>query len=180
MARTRARIVAGALITLLVTVGCERRAKIEQPKNYDNNGVQFRYPANWRVTEDSQEGDLRHLHIETPGAAIVAIQIWHSSDADIRQFAKDFSSSATENTPKYARTKASTFSEPIKGGAFETITEKFVVTVLTEEVPHVRRFLKKTIGGDSIFIIYQVADEDETLVSAGFDQIVSSFNYRAQ
>src|SRR5437016_14586787 len=108
MARIGARIVSGALISLLVTVGCERRAETEQSKNYDNNGVQFRYPANWRVTEDSQDGNLRHLHIETPGAAIVAIQIWYSSDADITQFAKDFSSSATENTPKYARTKAST------------------------------------------------------------------------
>jgi hypothetical protein len=180
MARTTARIAAGALITLLVIVSCEKTAQVDQPKSYENNGVQFRYPANWRITEDSAEGNMRHLLIETPGAAMVAIQIWHSDDVDIKRFAQDFSSSAAENTPKYAGIKASTFSEPSKVGAFEAITENFAVTLLTEKVPHVRRYRKKKLAGDAVFIVCQVAHEDERLVSGGFDQILSSFDYRTR
>ena len=87
----------------LLLVGCgERSVKIDNPRAYNNAGLEFEYPRNWKVTEDVQQEELRYLFVESPGDALLIIQIFSADDAlDIQDFAKRFAQTAgTRATPR--------------------------------------------------------------------------------
>jgi len=48
---------------------------------------------------------------------------------------------------------------------------------LGEEVPHIRFYKQKLFGNSVVYVIGQVANEDEDFVAVGFDQITSSLQY---
>jgi len=48
---------------------------------------------------------------------------------------------------------------------------------LGEEVPHIRFYKQKLFGNSVVYVIGQVANEDEDFVAVGFNQITSSLQY---
>ena len=135
----------------------------------------FKYPGNWEITEDEQQAGLRVLIVETPGAAIVVIQIYSAGDAlEIGDFAESFTRVARGDNP-LGIISASEFSGLEKSDGDEILTERFSLGLLGENVPHTRIYRRKT-GDDKVcFIVAQVADEDLSKVNMGFEQIFSSF-----
>ena len=78
------------LITFLFTlIGCgERSADIKHPKSYFKNGLKFSYPGNWTITSDEGPASFRSITVETPGEAIVIIQIYDASEVtSLREYA---------------------------------------------------------------------------------------------
>ena len=70
------------VIALFLFVGCgERNAATDNPTSYSKAGLEFEYPGNWTVTEDTQQAGLRFLIVESPGDAVVIIQIYPTDDA---------------------------------------------------------------------------------------------------
>ncbi len=166
------------VISLLLLVGCgERSAKTDNPRSYNKAGIAFEYPGNWEVTEDEQLAGLRYLFVETPGDAIVIIQIYSADDAlEIRDFAQNFARSAQEETP-FGNVSASVFSSVEKSNGYEILTERFSITLLGENVPHTRIYRRKPVDNKVCLIVAQVAVEDLSKVTMGFEQIFSSFKY---
>jgi hypothetical protein len=166
------------VIALLLLVGCgERFATTDNPRSYNKAGMGIEYPRNWKVTEDTEQAGIRNLFVETPGNAIVIIQIYSAKDAfGIKAFAQNFARSAQEETA-VGNVSVSRFSSVERSNGHETLTEPFSITVLGENVPHTRTYRRKTIDDKVCFIVAQVADEDRSKVTKGFEQIFSSFGY---
>lgn len=58
-------------LALGLSLGCgEPSAQVSQPKLYSKDGVEFRYPGNWKVTEDASHPDFRYIIVESPGGAV--------------------------------------------------------------------------------------------------------------
>ena len=168
--------VACLVIAMLLLVGCgERSATTVGPRIYDRAGVEFEYPQAWEVTTDTQQAGPRYLFVETPGAALVIIQIHSADDASaIQYFAQDFARSAREETA-VGNVSESTFGGVEEADGYEIVTERFTITLLGVNVPHTRTYRRKSIADNVCFIIAQVADEDRSKVTKGFEQIFSSF-----
>ena len=58
-----------------------------------------------------------------------------------------------------------------KVAGFEGIEETFDISILGISVPHKRIFLSKKIADRQVFLIYQVAIEDESQTETGFNLI---------
>jgi len=170
--------IAAALVALLLTfAGCERKARTDKPKHYSGGGVQFDYPANWKVAEDTELGTIRHIVVETPGNALAIIQIYPAAEAsDIKTFAEQFAAAAKENIP-IGEVTPSTFGEVVQSDGYEVLGETLSFTVLGQRVPHSRTYRRKVFGDAVAFIITQVSDEDRTNVMPGFEQLSQSFSF---
>jgi len=63
-------------------------------------------------------------------------------------------------------------------GGYEILTERFSIALLGEKVPHTRTYMRKSVANRVCFIVAQVANEDRSKVTEGFELIFSSFTYR--
>lgn len=171
--------IAAALVALLPALaGCERKARTDEPNHYSVGGVQFDYPANWKVTEDTELGAIRHIVVGTPGNALAIIQVYPAAEAsDIRTFAEQFAAATKESVP-LGEVTPSTFGEVVQSDGYEVLGETFSITVLGQRVPHSRTYRRKAFGDAVAFIITQVSDEDRADVMAGFEQLSQSFSFR--
>lgn len=160
-------------------VGCgERSAETDNPRAYNNTGLTFEYPRNWKVTEDSQQESIRNLFVESPGNALLIIQIYSADVAlDIQEFAEGFAQSAKDDTP-LGSVPDSVLGNVNNSGGYEILTERFSIALLGEKVPHTRTYMRKSVANRVCFIVAQVANEDRSKVTEGFELIFSSFTYR--
>ncbi|MCG8526206.1 MAG: DUF4720 domain-containing protein [Opitutales bacterium] len=161
------------LIILLFLSGClEPRANISSPKSYSNLGIQFEYPKNWKITEDEQDDFVRYLFIESPGDAIVILQIYGKEDKlDLENFAHDFSDNAKNELP------IGVFSDSTFEVTGDYLEEKFTISLLNESVPHRRKYALRDYNEQICFIVFQVAEEDLDKTNPGFDLIIKTLKY---
>ena len=166
------------LIAILVVSGCgEPKADIETPKSYDNSGLTFNYPKNWTITEDIVEGEIRYVFVETPGDAIVIIQLLPKSDSGtVEEFSRSFSSEMVESISIGEVIEINFDALDLQNG-YSRIKEEFSISLLGEEVPLVRTYWSKDYEGLRCFIICQSAPEDLAKVAPGFDLIAWSLKY---
>ena len=169
------------LFGLLVLIGCEKTeppAKIDKPVSYDHQGVKFQYPSNWKVTEDTQENNIRYLSIDSPAYAVSQIIILSRAEAlKLKNFAKEFSSSINKEMP-LGKTKHSVFSpiqRHIKKSVFHGIKEKLNINIAFISVPHTREYFRQDINNRVVFYVNQVADEDYQKTMGGFSLILDTF-----
>jgi hypothetical protein len=166
------------LLALLAHPGCERVATVKTPKIYDKDGIHFEHPGNWKVTADSEREGVRSSFLETPGQATVTIQIYLETEAlELEDFARQYSSNVHKEMPRYLSIGNSTFGGPEDANGYQSLTEQFSVSVLGQEVPHIRFYKQKQFGDNIVYIICQVSNEDEDFVAIGFDHIQSSLQY---
>ncbi len=167
------------IMALLLLSACERNARTDNPKSYNNAGIEFEYPGNWKVTEDSQQAGFRYLSVETPGDAIVIIQIYPTKDAlEINEFAQWFAQAFKEEIP-FGTISASKFSQVKKLEGYENLTEQFSIILLGEDIPHTRIYIRKPIDNRVCLMVAQAADEDHSKVIRGFEQVFTSFRSKA-
>ena len=91
-------------------------------------------------------------------------------------FVREFSSNAQQELPRFATSTASTFGEPEERDGYKSVSEQFSIKAVGEGVPHTRIYKQKRFGSKMIYVVSQVASEED-LVVAGFDQITSSLQY---
>ena len=165
---------------LLLCTGCgEEGARTDQPRTYSQAGLSFEYPENWAVTKDETQEGLRYLFVESPGDAILIIQLYNAGNAmGIRDYAAAFAQSAKAETPVGTLVDLAP-GRVVQSGGFEMLTAPFSISLLGEMVPHTRTFRRKRVADRTCFIVSQVADEDRPKVDAGFELIASTFQYQA-
>jgi hypothetical protein len=167
-----ATIIFLSAITLL-SLSCEKAAAVHNPKKYSASGLQFKYPGNWKITEDNQENMIRYTFVETNGDALTIIQIYPSDMApDIGMFAKDFSNSAKNQTK--LKIGESVFNTDTVLPDHKTINERLTMSLLNVDVPHIRIYKRVNFKDKIVFLIGQVSIEDMKIVIDGFNMIFSS------
>ena len=167
-----------SIILIFLLTGCEKAADVSSPLNYDKHDIRFSYPANWRVGEDVEQGNFRYIIVETPGDALFMVQVFSDQDPiPLDELAENFSARAKEATP-IGDVSESTYSDiekSIGSDTLEGIKEEFSITVLDEEVPHIREYYFLDADGKCVYLICQVATEDLPKVEPGFNLILGSF-----
>ena len=170
------------LVVLLgATLGCsEKRADVDDNERYKRNGISFDYPGNWKVTEDTEIDGFRYLFVETPGDAIVKVEIYANKDSfslldfvhlDIESFNSEMKGIfKVGEKSEIAATK-----KTVGNNVFDGYEQKFDITILGVEVPHIKEFYLLKSDTVSAYIVYQVVTEDLGLVEGGFAQILGSF-----
>ena len=155
--------------------GClEEVADLSEPKSYDANQITFQYPKNWQITDDSFSPALHNVFIQSNGEAIVIVQSYQSDIAeDLETFSKNFSESAKSETElgKISDSKIEAIPE---NSGFESMQEKWELTILGVSVPFQRIYGTKKIADRQVFIIFQVAEEDYSKAVPGFHLIRDS------
>lgn len=160
----------------LIVTGCgEPTADVATPKHYDKNGLTFQYPGNWKIDEDEElEGGIHHLILETSGDALVVVQLFPLELADpLEGYAREFSIQSNAALP-FGKMVDSKFTPMPEKAGFARLQEDFSMKLLTETIPHLRRYGNRDFGGKRCFLICQVATEDLSKVQAGFEQIEAS------
>jgi len=158
----------------------EPAADISKPSNYNKNGIDFSYPSNWEVTEDSQVEDVRYLFIETPGDAIVIMQLYTQENAsDLQEYAEWFSSVSKEETPLAERITKNFSTVVLKtnNGSIKGVRENFSIKLVGINIPHRIDYYRINGKQYAAYIICQSATEDLKKVAPGFALITKSFKF---
>lgn len=166
------------LCILIIIAACEQNADTSKPLNYAKDTISFAYPENWTVTEDKQEDDVRYLFIETPGDAIVLVQIYPIQDAvSLKEYAEWFSKEVIKETPVAERSVGNfeDINRTINGVTLTGMRQKFSITLLGIDVPHTAEYYRIEKGNKVAFLISQTASEDLAKVNGGFELLLGTF-----
>jgi hypothetical protein len=182
--------IAAALLALLLLAGCESVPEVGSPRSYSRDGISFSYPANWSVTEDVvQPGEprYRYLFVESPGSALVVVQVYEPGlDLSVQDFAAEFSRRTAEETedlarlgplePIRARTGGAVPVRAVVAGASRVGVEQWLsVSAAGQDVPHKLRAFRVETPSATVFLVVQASLEDWSLVAPGFDLVLESF-----
>ena len=164
---------------LIGIVGCEETADISDPLKYEKENLNFLYPRNWKVSEDIQDKNgLRYLFVESPHAAILAIQIYSKANASsLREFAEWYSSQRNDEITlaDIKKTSFSTIEKIVLNHKTKGLIEEFTIKLLGIDVPHTCEYYIVNSGNKVAFLVSQSATEDLKKVKPGFDLINKTF-----
>lgn len=173
------------IVTVYIAlVGCsENEADIDGKKRYEQDGVSFDFPGNWKITDDVEEGGYRYLFVETPGDAIVKIKIYSNDQSfSLSEFVElDIESLKSEMPYLFKLDEKSEIvkiQKTIGNKTLDGYKFQFNLSVLGINVPHVQEYYMFKSDSESAYILNQVAVEDLDKVEAGFSQILGSFKNR--
>lgn len=155
--------------------GCgEPAADVAVAKKHHQDGIAFQHPGNWKVTEATATDGFHHVMVETPGDALVIVQVFPAdSAATLKEYADAFSAAAAEEAP-FGVVSKSKFAELDPNEGWSRLKETFIIQVLGVEAAHTRLYHARDFGNWRCFVLCQTADEDWSKVEAGFRQVVSS------
>ncbi len=170
----------GVLLALAAMLGCgETRAKTGQPRGYEHDGLSFEYPGAWEVSADVEDEAVRYVLLESPGEAILLVQVYPAAEAmGLEAFAAAFSESALEE-PHGAGIGVSSFGKVEMKQGMEGLAEYFTVRMDEQSLPHTRHYRRYPAGDRVCFLIGQAPDEEEAEMIEGFHLVFSSFGYDA-
>lgn len=158
--------------------GCEKAADISVPASYAKESLSFSYPQNWKITEDVKQQRTRYIFVESPGNAILIAMTYSKDDSvSLEEFAKRFSSQNKEEL-SVGKMEQSTFSpieKTIHGKEMKGIGESFSMTILGEQVPHIREYYTVNSNSEVAYLVTQTATEDLSKTKPGFELVLSSF-----
>ena len=170
------------ILTLLCIMSAcsEREADIRNQTKYEKEGLTFTYPANWVVTEDIENEGGRFIFVESPGDAIVKIEIYPFDESfELKEFVElDIEGLAREIPGILAMEGGNEIKEiktSINGIDFSGYKYDFNVSIVNIDVPHVSEFYSFSSPNKVAYLTNQVASEDLEKVNTGFQLVLSSF-----
>ncbi len=166
------------------------QAHAAPPLVYSKDGVSFEHPVGWKVTEDvvaQDETRMRSIDLEGPNEAVVTLMFSpFFSVQDIEKFAaaaaRNRADAARANTAQQARmgpVTATPITRQIAGKENKGVSQRFVVSMLGQNLPHEARFFKAALEGTTAIIMTQVADEDAKAAEPGFAMALDTLRYTA-
>ena len=159
-----------------IQFGGEEEADLANPKTHRSEGLAFAYPGNWEIDGHQNTGPFHSFFVNTPGDAIVIVQVYPIEIADdLKTFAREFSENAAFSSA-LGSVQDSVLTELPSQGGYAWMREEFDIEValLRTSVPHKRLYASKDTQERRIFLILQVAGEDYSKVEKGFRLIGDS------
>lgn len=162
-------------------LGCAQPADILNPHAYDDSGLSFNYPGNWRVKISDEEGGIRSIDVESDQSAMTFII---DMPSDIAMSADEFESSFLRGYSKSLETEGGslTIEQTVRVEASidgqVRVGKKSRINVKTQEnqeIFHQIMYIYPHEWGMT-GIIFQVADHDLPDTIEGFDLIISTIH----
>lgn len=166
------------IIFILFVSGCYDRADVSSPSEYRRENITFLYPDNWEVTQDVDRNDFRYLFVESPGDAIMIIQIYMKEDAlSLRDFVEQFAGKTKQEIPlgKTDNNYISTVVKTTATGPKTGLRERFALVIGDTQIPNIREYFRLEMKNKGIFLISQTPEVTSKRVASGFDLILESF-----
>jgi hypothetical protein len=177
------------LLGAFLVAACESVPELREPQSYSRDGISFRYPGNWSITEDMVRTGFprfRYLSLESPGSATVIVTCHEPRlDLSVEEFAAEFHRKALEETEKlplgpfepFSAQTGKTVSVQSAVGGIPThgVEQSFSISAGSQRLPHRFRAFKVESESATAFLLVQAADEDWDLVAPGFDLVLGSF-----
>lgn len=183
----RRAVVPLALLGFLAAAACERRPDLAHPRRFDEGGLAFAYPGNWKAkTEAAATGTTRSITVESPGSGLVMIEEFKPAiPIEPGKFLDELLGQMKRITAGRTRgfvTIAGLASRPVErrilGAPRAGLRYTFRMAVLGEQVPHTQEGYSVVLPDRTLVFVLQVADEDRRLVEAGFAKILDSVAVR--
>ncbi|MDZ7862974.1 hypothetical protein [Acidovorax sp.] len=159
---------------------------------YSKDGVSFEHPVGWKVTEDSVAQDatrLRSIDLEGPDEAVVTIMLSpFLKDQGIEAFAATIAKGRTDAEKavgaiaqqlRYGPSTTAPITRNVAGQENKGVSQRFVISLLGQKLPHEARFFKAPLEGTTAIIMTQVADESAKAVEPGFTMALDTLRYRS-
>lgn len=169
------------LFLLLSLSACvEKPADIKNRLQYKNDGISFFYPGNWEVTEDTVVEAVRFIFIETPGDAIMKIEIYPIDQSfELKEFVELDIEALINRTPEILNlAKDNEIAEvktSIRGIEYSGLKYELGISILGVDIPHVSEFYALHSNDNVAYLVSQVAKDDLRRVNVGFKLVLSSF-----
>jgi hypothetical protein len=172
----------GLAVGLVALTACsERAADVDHPRTFDEGGLAFSYPGNWKV-EVTRHDRVRTINVESPGNAIITmIEAQPAIAMDAAHYAKVMTDSMQKavagktggvveiSVPPPAPATRTLFGAKTRGLRYH-----FTLTALGQPVPHGADAWAANLPDRSLFVWAQAADDDVAKVAAGLEQVVGS------
>ena len=167
-----------ALILALTACG-ESAADITHLQTYSQHRITFSYPGNWKISEDSVTSGVRQIYFDTPGDAMIVLQFQPDDQmSPLQKLVQIYSDAFAESTGTMLQITSGQRTPVKESPNHQSMTETFTVTVLGTGVPHTRHYHRISMNTRACFTILQVADEDLTKVTPGYEKIVTSLQLK--
>jgi hypothetical protein len=171
-------------VALLGLAACsERAADVDHPRSFDEGGLSFSYPGNWKVDVTNHE-HTRTLEVESSGnATVVMIEARPAIDIDVAHYAKLMTdgmqkavADKTGGVVEIAVPPPSPATRTLFGASSRGLRYRFTLTALGQPVPYSADAWAANLPDRSIFVWTQAPDEDAAKVAAGLEQVVGSLH----
>ncbi|MCY7347252.1 MAG: hypothetical protein LH614_13645 [Pyrinomonadaceae bacterium] len=147
-------------------------------KVYEKNELNFLYPDNWNVTEDTMLEDGRRLvNIQDSDNTLLIITLLKSGyTIDLGEYSEDFLKGITSDIPigKVSMVKSGEAERTINNEKYKGIRKKYSITLLGENIPHTLDFFLITQQEAEAVIIIQAPDEDWNVADKEIQVIADS------
>ncbi|WP_374348669.1 hypothetical protein [Chitinimonas sp.] len=151
------------------------------PSAYDKDGVKLTLPAGWKVSQDSNAAANRYLVIDTPGNAVMTINVLDAAIAPpLKQFVDSYIEVAIKETPVFTRTKGTIAPLDIElnGSTIHALRNEFAMEVAGASVPFKQDFYPMAGGSRIAYLATLASNDEEASVKGGFEQVLSTFSLR--
>lgn len=184
-----------ALGLVLLVAGLAQPAMAAPNAVYSKDGVSFEHPADWKVTDDAVEpgaNGMRSIDLEGPDESVITFMFSpFLAGQNIEKFAAtaaknraDASKGSAGATPaeqvRFGSVTSAPITRRVAGKDNTGVSQRFVVTLQGQNLPHEARFFAANLGGTSAVIMTQVAVEYAQRTEPGFVMALDTLQYRAK
>lgn len=171
--------------------GCRRSATNSQPKGFESPALHFSYPGNWKVANKTAEPENEQITLEGPDNLLIIITAFrHKTGVSLKEFAETVSDERTKNVEEtftvggvqLTKQKRNDF-EPLTIDTprrkFKGLQEKFTLTLLGIDVPHLSAYMRETQGEVEVVYIIHGPEKSWPKVSKAFVKLAEGLKARA-
>lgn len=167
-----------SLLVCLLLAGCtEKSPDLDNPLTFEQGSLSFSYPGNWKIMENRKDGDVWHINIESPGTAVITMNIFDETDTiSAEEYAESVMENFQETFDGFMTVDKKTVAHRTtkSGEELNIVSYYYTLDIATIKVPHLQRYRKLVSGTQSLYMMTQIPIEDKKLTSPGFKLINSS------
>lgn len=191
LSAVRAVTLGGLLLILALGYGCRRSAANSQPKGFESPALHFSYPGNWKIASKTAEAESEQITLEGPDNLLIIITAFRQeTGVSLKEFAETVSDERTKNVEEtftvggvqLTKQKRNDF-EPLTietaRRKFRGLQEKFTLTLLGIDVPHLSAYMREQQGEVEVVYIIHGPEKDWPRVSKTFVKLAEGLKARA-
>lgn len=179
------------VLSVALGIGCRRSAANNQPKGFESPALHFSYPGNWKIANKTAEPENEQITLEGPDNLLIIITAFrHKTGVSLKEFAETVSDERTKNVEEtftvggvqLTKQKRNEF-EPLTIDTtrrkFRGLQEKFTLTLLGVDVPHLSAYMREQQGEVEVVYIIHGPEKDWPKVSKAFVKLAEGLKARA-
>lgn len=175
---------------VVAATACRPSANKSQPKGFESPALHFSYPGNWKITGQTLEAASEQITLEGPNNRLIIVSAFRQNTGlPLKEFAETVAAERTRNVDRILSVGGVKLTKQTRNNfeplVIETtrkklrgLREKFVLTVLGVDVPHLAGYLREHQGEIELLYIIQGEENDWKEVSKVFAKLAASLSAR--